>query len=75
MWENPATFDGMENVFGKRRDNEGLWEIFDKRTGEVVILDGGYPLSELDDRDVAEAWELLLAGELVPDDETPGPVR
>lgn len=59
-------FQHMNDIYNKRRDAEDLWEIFDIWTGKVVILEGGYPLSGLDDHEVREALDLLDAGELVP---------
>jgi hypothetical protein len=56
----------MKEVFSKRQDAEGLWEVFDPGSGDVVLLDG-HPLSGLDDEQADEAIDLLRAGILSPD--------
>ncbi|MFC6487584.1 hypothetical protein [Nitratireductor sp. GCM10026969] len=62
----------MANGFDKRQDTEGLWEVFDSDSEEVVLIDG-LPLSGLEEDEADEAIRQLNDGEVSPDSspETP----
>jgi hypothetical protein len=51
----------MPTTYNKRQDSEGLWELYDGESEEVVIVDG-MPLSGLDEVEANEAIRRLKAG-------------
>lgn len=57
----------MATAYEKRQDEEGLWEVFDPESEEVVVVDG-FPLSGLDEDEADEAISRLGSGEITPDD-------
>lgn len=56
----------MANGFDKRQDEDGLWEVYDTDSEEVVRV-GGLPLSGMDEDEADEALERLARGEISPD--------
>lgn len=62
----------MSNGYDKRQDEDGLWEVYDSDSGQVVTIDG-LPLSGLDEDEADEAIRQLSVGEVSPDSspETP----
>jgi len=62
----------MASAFDKRQDEEGLWEVYDEDSEEVVMIDG-LPLSGLDEGEADEAIRRLQAGEISPDNSPEAP--
>ncbi|TWG91028.1 hypothetical protein L598_006100000030 [Mesorhizobium sp. J18] len=56
----------MATSYDKRRDEEGLWAVYDAESEEVVIVDG-MPLSGLDEDEANDAIPRLGSGEITPD--------
>ncbi|MCT7377061.1 hypothetical protein [Chelativorans salis] len=56
----------MLSDFDRRQNRDGLWEIYDTVSGEVVVVDG-MPLSGLGDREAREAVDHLHTGRMEPD--------
>jgi len=62
----------MASAFDKRQDEEGLWEVYDEDSEEVVMIDG-LPLSGLDEGEADDAIRKLRAGEVSPDNSPEAP--
>jgi hypothetical protein len=56
----------MATIYDKREDSEGLWEVYDRESEEIVVVDG-LPLSGLDKDEADEVIEKLNRRELTPD--------
>jgi len=56
----------MAGAFEKRQSEDGLWEVYDEDSEEVIVLDG-LPLSGLDEDEADDALRRLRAGEISPD--------
>ncbi|WP_028035217.1 hypothetical protein [Chelativorans sp. J32] len=56
----------MAGAFDKRQREDGLWEVYDEDSEEVIVIDG-LPLSGLDEDEADDALRGLRAGEISPD--------
>ncbi|WP_159586052.1 hypothetical protein [Chelativorans xinjiangense] len=58
----------MANRYDKRLEDEDLWEVYEVRTGRVVLI-AGQPYDGMAEHEADEIVQLLETGAVTPDDE------
>lgn len=56
----------MATIYDKRRNEDGLWEVYDSESGDVVVVDE-MPLTGLDESEASEAVLQLNRRQMSPD--------
>ncbi|HWK65026.1 MAG TPA: hypothetical protein VNS34_08805 [Rhizobiaceae bacterium] len=56
----------MPTIYAKRRNEDGLWEVYDNDSEEVVVVDE-MPLTGLDEGEASEAVVQLNRRQMSPD--------
>ncbi|WEX07191.1 hypothetical protein [Chelativorans sp. AA-79] len=56
----------MAGAFDKRQGEDGLWEVYDEDSDEVILIDG-LPLAGLGEEEADDALRRLRRGDLSPD--------
>ncbi|MGI6852749.1 hypothetical protein [Mesorhizobium sp. 1B3] len=56
----------MATIYDKRRNEDGLWEVYDSESEDVVVVDE-MPLTGLDEAEASEAVIQLNRRQMTPD--------
>lgn len=56
----------MATIYDKRRNEDGLWEVYDSESEDIVVVDG-MPLTGLDEGEASEAAVQLNRRQMTPD--------